>query len=86
MVFSTEQLANPLLSTQDMGVIVYTSVTNYLPSRHARSGSGYIRTSTDDRSGFIGAIGGRRSRGSGGRGDVDAENRLIDQLDEEWED
>jgi len=30
------------------------------------------------------AIGGRRGRD--GHGDVDAENRLIDQLDEEWDD
>ena len=41
---------------------------------HTRSGS--------QRGGFISAIGGRRNSGR----DVDAENRLIDQLDEEWED
>ncbi|KAB8078563.1 mannose-6-phosphate receptor binding domain-containing protein [Aspergillus leporis] len=34
------------------------------------------------RGGFIGGISGRRDYGR----DVDAENRLIDQLDEEWED
>ncbi len=34
---------------------------------------------------FIGAIGGERRARSQGR-DVDAENRLIDQLDEEWDD
>lgn len=69
-----------------MGVIVYSSVTNCLPSKHSRSNSGYVRTGTDSHGGFIGAIGGRGARGSGGRGDMDAENRLIDQLDEEWED
>ena len=39
----------------------------------------------DGRGGFIGAIGNWR-RSPRGRRDVDAENRLIDQLDEEWED
>ncbi|KAF7630370.1 putative vacuolar sorting receptor [Aspergillus flavus] len=42
---------------------------------------GHIRSGSQ-RGGFIGAIGGRRNSGR----DVDAENRLIDQLDEEWED
>lgn len=44
-----------------------------------------MRADTDGgRGGVIGAIGGRGGRGQGR--DVDAENRLIDQLDEEWDD
>jgi hypothetical protein len=44
------------------------------------------------RSGLVSAIGGRGSTGgsggrnSGSRSNVDEENRLIDQLDEEWDD
>lgn len=44
------------------------------------------------RSGIVGAIGGRGSgngsgsRNSGQKSNVDEENRLIDQLDEEWDD
>lgn len=44
------------------------------------------------RSGLVGAIGGRGSAGGSGgrntgqRSNVDEENRLIDQLDEEWDD
>lgn len=44
-----------------------------------------MRADGEGRGGFIGAIGGR-GVGHGGRRDVDAENRLIDQLDEEWDD
>ena len=69
-----------------MGIIVYSSIANCLPLGRSPSRSGYVRTGNDSRGSFIGAIGGRRGQGSGGRGDVDAENRLIDQLDEEWED
>lgn len=59
----------------------------------ARSSAGQ---SGSRRGGLIGAIGGggggrqtRDHHGDGGtaaRADVDAENRLIDQLDEEWDD
>lgn len=70
-----------------MGLIAYSSLTNCLPFKRSPSRSGYSRAAGHERGGFIDAIGGRGTRGgSGGRGDVDAENRLIDQLDEEWED
>lgn len=43
------------------------------------------------RNGLVGAIGGRGRNAAGsnhrqGQRDVDEENRLIDQLDEEWDD
>ncbi|KAJ5279013.1 Vacuolar sorting receptor (Mrl1) [Penicillium angulare] len=71
---------------KDMFIIVFSSLGNCLRLRGSPSREGYTRAGSDSRGGFIGAIGGRRGGGSGGRGDVDAENRLIDQLDEEWDD
>ncbi|KAJ5897555.1 Vacuolar sorting receptor (Mrl1) [Penicillium tannophilum] len=71
---------------KDMFIISFSSIGNCLRLRRSPSNGGYTRPGSDDRGGFIGAIGGRGGRGSGGRGDVDAENRLIDQLDEEWDD
>lgn len=71
-------------SPQDMVVILFSSVGNCFRSNRPSS-SGYTRAGGDSRGGFIGAIGGRGG-GHGGRRDVDAENRLIDQLDEEWDD
>ncbi|KKK27193.1 hypothetical protein P175DRAFT_0457815 [Aspergillus ochraceoroseus IBT 24754] len=62
---------------KDMIVILFSSLARLLRFNrsprleHTRGGS---------RDGFIG--GGRQGSG----GDVDAENRLIDQLDEEWDD
>ncbi|KAK2736157.1 Cation-independent mannose-6-phosphate receptor CI-MPR [Myotisia sp. PD_48] len=58
-----------------------------------QSGSGYSQLSTGNnggRRGLVGAIGGRGNGSNSGsqrqRHDVDEENRLIDQLDEEWDD
>ncbi|KAJ5678939.1 Vacuolar sorting receptor (Mrl1) [Penicillium macrosclerotiorum] len=70
---------------KDMFVILFSSVGNCLRLRRSPSSRGYTRAGTENRGGFIGAIGGRRGS-QGGRRDVDAENRLIDQLDEEWDD
>jgi Predicted membrane protein len=67
-----------------MFVILFSSLGNCFRSNRP-STSGYTRAGGDERGGFIGAIGGRGG-GQGGRRDVDAENRLIDQLDEEWDD
>jgi cation-dependent mannose-6-phosphate receptor len=71
-------------SSQDMVVILFSSLGNCFRSNRPSSSS-YVRAGGDGRGGFIGAIGGRGG-GQGGRRDVDAENRLIDQLDEEWDD
>ncbi|CAG8925999.1 unnamed protein product [Penicillium salamii] len=69
---------------KDMFIIIFSSLGNLLRCKGSPSRNGYTRADPDGRGGFIGAIGGR-GRGQGGR-DVDAENRLIDQLDEEWDD
>ncbi|KAJ5764159.1 Vacuolar sorting receptor (Mrl1) [Penicillium manginii] len=72
---------------KDMFVILFSSLGSCF--RFGRSNRGYQRAahSDDARGGLFGAIGGRGGRaGSSGRGDVDAENRLIDQLDETWDD
>lgn len=69
-----------------MFIILFSSLGNCVRFKRSPSHDGYARAGSDSRGGFIGAIGGRGARGSGGRGDVDAENRLIDQLDEEWDD
>lgn len=69
---------------QDIVVIIFSSLASLLHIRRSPSSSGYVRADTGNRGGFIGAIGGRR--GSGRRSELDAENRLIDQLDEEWDD
>ncbi|KAK2767507.1 Cation-independent mannose-6-phosphate receptor CI-MPR [Arachnomyces sp. PD_36] len=61
-------------------------------SSNTGSGDRSNTSSGQQRSGLVGAIGGRGTgSGSGGRGtgqrsNVDEENRLIDQLDEEWDD
>ncbi|RMJ25773.1 vacuolar sorting receptor [Aspergillus sp. HF37] len=67
-----------------MTIILFASLGRVL--RLDRSSRGGYVHANDARSsgGLVSAIGGRRGRDS--RGDVDAENRLIDQLDEEWED
>lgn len=72
------------LYQQDMVVIVISSLGNIFNCKRSPSSNGYARADSTGR-GFIGAFGGRGARSQGGR-DVDAENRLIDQLDEEWDD
>lgn len=67
-----------------MFVIIFSSLVNLFNCKRSPAGSGYTRADSNGRGGFIGAIGGRGARGQGR--DVDAENRLIDQLDEEWDD
>lgn len=69
-----------------MLVILFSSLGRCLRLNRSSSSGGYTRADGDGRGGFIGAFGGRGGAGSGGRRDVDAENRLIDQLDEEWDD
>ncbi len=72
------------LYQQDMVIIVFSSLGNLFHCRKSPSGNGYARADSTGRGGFVGAFGGRGGRGQGR--DVDAENRLIDQLDEEWDD
>lgn len=72
------------LHQQDMFVIIFSSLGNLLRCKGSPAGNGYTRADSNGRGGFIGAIGGRGGRGQSR--DVDAENRLIDQLDEEWDD
>ena len=74
-----------LSAQQDMFIIIFSSLGNFLRCKGSPSSNGYTRADSSGRGGFIGAIGGRGGRGQGVR-DVDAENRLIDQLDEEWDD
>jgi cation-dependent mannose-6-phosphate receptor len=79
------QEADQYLYEQDMFIILFSSLGSICHINRSRSNSGYMRADTDGgRGGVIGAIGGRGGRGQGR--DVDAENRLIDQLDEEWDD
>ncbi|KAE8149642.1 mannose-6-phosphate receptor binding domain-containing protein [Aspergillus avenaceus] len=58
---------------KDMFTIIFSSLSRACRCR---------RPNHNQRNGLIGAIGGRRNTGR----DIDAENRLIDQLDEEWDD
>jgi cation-dependent mannose-6-phosphate receptor len=77
-----------VVDMQDFIVIIFSSLTRYFTSKRSSAG-GYSRVngSGSQRGGLIGAFGGRRESDRAGRGvDVDAENRLIDQLDEEWDD
>ncbi|CAI7596510.1 unnamed protein product [Penicillium discolor] len=69
---------------KDMFVIIFSSLGNLFRCKGSPTGDGYTRADSNGRGGFISAIGGRGGRGQGR--DVDAENRLIDQLDEEWDD
>ncbi|KXG46995.1 uncharacterized protein PGRI_037410 [Penicillium griseofulvum] len=71
---------------KDMFVIIISSLGNLLRCKGSPAGNGYVRADSSGHGGFIGAIGGRGGRGRGQGRDVDAENRLIDQLDEEWDD
>ncbi|KAF9895364.1 Cation-independent mannose-6-phosphate receptor CI-MPR [Aspergillus nanangensis] len=67
---------------KDMFTILFSSIGRLFRGNnppalgHGRGGSG-------NRGSFIGAIGGRQPTR---RSDMDADNRLIDQLDEEWDD
>lgn len=75
---------------QDIIIIVFSSIARFFRLKRSQSDR-YSRVNGTDasaqRGGIIGAIGGRGGgEGRGHRADVDAENRLIDQLDEEWED
>jgi len=78
-------IISPSPSHQDMFIILFSSLGRCLRLRGSPSSSGYTRAD-GGRGGFIGAISGRGSGSYSRRRDVDAENRLIDQLDEEWED
>ncbi|XHF97882.1 hypothetical protein AWENTII_001456 [Aspergillus wentii] len=70
---------------KDMAIILFSSLGR-LFRLNRTPGGGYANVNGSSAGGqrgsFIGAIGGQRR----GRNDMDAENRLIDQLDEEWED
>ncbi|KAL2014708.1 hypothetical protein VTN00DRAFT_2233 [Thermoascus crustaceus] len=75
---------------KDMTIILFSSLTRCLRlDRLSIRRRVYSRADitaggvAGARGGIIGAIGGR---GGQGTRDVDAENRLIDQLDEEWDD
>lgn len=57
-------------SKQDMFIIAFSSCTRWVPNK-----SGYRRLDNGQSNG-----GGRR----GGRNDPEDENRLIDELDEDW--
>ncbi|GIK02449.1 cation-independent mannose-6-phosphate receptor CI-MPR [Aspergillus viridinutans] len=68
---------------KDMFIILFSSLGRLFRIRRSPTlGHGRANGSSG---GFIGAIGGRRGRDSYAS-DVDAENRLIDQLDETWDD
>lgn len=70
---------------QDMAIILLSSVAHLFNCRRPSFGTGggssaaysSVNSSADGRRGSIRARGGSR--------DVDEENRLIDQLDEEWD-
>lgn len=67
-------MSRMLTSTlQDMFVILFSSCARFMPGR-----KGYSRVGSNFNNGS--------SAGRRGRSNSDDENRLIDQLDEEWED
>ena len=67
--------------TQDMSVILLSSFGRLFNFKRPSS-NGYAGVNGSNvPDGRRGSYAGRR-----GRGDIDEENRLIDQLDEEWED
>jgi len=79
----------------DIIIIMLSSLYRCLPFSILKSPRGYSALSNSHsshdgpggRSGIVGAIGGRGvGMGRGRRSDVDEGNRLIDQLDEEWDD
>lgn len=75
-----------------MAVIAFSSLCACLSLDRFKRPGGYVGLSngggssvSGGRRGLVGAIGGRGTNNRPGRS-VDEENRLIDQLDEEWED
>lgn len=75
-----------------MAIIGFSSLGNCLNINRFKSQGGYTGLSNErgssgsgGRRGLVGAIGGRGTSNRPRRS-VDEENRLIDQLDEEWED
>ena len=70
--------------TQDMSVILLSSFGRLFKFKRPSSSGGYASVNGSNvPDGRRGSYAGRNNRG---RGDIDEENRLIDQLDEEWED
>lgn len=73
-----------------MSIIGFFSLGNCLninrfKSRYTSLSNGQGDSGSGGRRGLVGAIGGRGTNNRPRRS-VDEENRLIDQLDEEWED
>ena len=64
-----------------MAIILLSSIAHFFNCRRPSFGSGSAYTSVNSSTG--GLRGSARARG--GSRDVDEENRLIDQLDEEWD-
>jgi cation-dependent mannose-6-phosphate receptor len=73
-----------------MTVIIFSSLCSCLRLDRLKSRRGYTHLpngQSGGRRGLVGAIGGRGpGNSSSRRPDLEEENRLIDQLDEEWED
>ncbi|KAK2812594.1 hypothetical protein FQN50_001238 [Emmonsiellopsis sp. PD_5] len=86
-----------LIAIADLMIILFSSLSRCLRGNKSTT-TGYSQFSNgqssynDRRGGLVGAIGGRGGVSNGGgngrgrRTDVEEENRLIDQLDEEWDD
>ncbi|KAH8692828.1 putative vacuolar sorting receptor [Talaromyces proteolyticus] len=70
----------------DFFIILFSSLTRCFTKKDGSASYSHLNGSGAQRRGLIGAIGGRGGSNRANRGDVDAENRLIDQLDEEWND
>ncbi|KAG5206005.1 Cation-independent mannose-6-phosphate receptor CI-MPR [Trichophyton interdigitale] len=78
----------------DMFIILWSSMANCFRFRKSRLAYSRLANGSSaggGRNGLVGAIGGRGRNAAGsnhrqGQRDVDEENRLIDQLDEEWDD
>ncbi|KAM5473685.1 Cation-independent mannose-6-phosphate receptor CI-MPR [Microsporum audouinii] len=81
----------------DMFIILWSSVSNCFRFNKPRSAYSQLSNGSSNggaggvRNGLVGVIGGRGRNAAGsnrrqGQRDIDAENRLIDQLDEEWDD
>ncbi|KAK2821757.1 hypothetical protein FQN49_007706 [Arthroderma sp. PD_2] len=79
----------------DMFIILWSALANCFSFTKSRSAYSQLSNGAPNgnggvRRGLVGAIGGRGNAAGGNRRqgprDVEEENRLIDQLDEEWED
>ena len=79
MVFEFAESDADLVFEQDVFIILTSSCARCLPT--GRSSRGYSRVNGGF-GGSNGNAGGRRARGDSS----DAENRLIDELNEEWDD